>query len=293
MVASELLEAGRAMQNGYVSPERTTLIASTHRIYATVEKMQMADGRFDSERVLEARQAAREARGAVRHAQARAGKRHGDQRGAVRRHGRQRRAAAAARSLRGRRSGAAASGAEASLRGFAAGYDIAAGARADAGARLRTACAPDGAEGDPQPGRRPAAATTRAKAYAALYRERMCRSLGDADAKLAAEVGAPPRALDELRGHHPRGRPEDARLALRASAQGSRREAKASRSSSSTTLQPGIEESCLAAAARPRPYGPIAWAERRGKLDAYNVGMHVKTSGHRPATCSCARVARC
>ena len=54
MVASELVEAGRAMLNGFVSPERTTLIASTHRIYATVEKMQMADGRFDSERVLDA-----------------------------------------------------------------------------------------------------------------------------------------------------------------------------------------------------------------------------------------------
>ena len=51
MVASELIEAGRAMQNGYVSPERTTLIASTHRIYATVEKMQMADGRFESDKV--------------------------------------------------------------------------------------------------------------------------------------------------------------------------------------------------------------------------------------------------
>src|SRR5678815_2807586 len=54
MVASELVEAGRAMQNGYVSPERTTLIASTHRIYATAEKMQMADGRFDSDRVIAA-----------------------------------------------------------------------------------------------------------------------------------------------------------------------------------------------------------------------------------------------
>ena len=54
MVASELIEAGRAMLNGYVSPERTTLVASTHRIYATIEKMQMADGRFDSERVIEA-----------------------------------------------------------------------------------------------------------------------------------------------------------------------------------------------------------------------------------------------
>src|SRR5260221_14152098 len=62
MVASELVEAGRAMQNGYVSPERTTLIASTHRIYATIEKMQMADGRFDSARVIEAgRQLAKQA----------------------------------------------------------------------------------------------------------------------------------------------------------------------------------------------------------------------------------------
>src|ERR1041384_2575209 len=62
MVASELVEAGRAMQNGYVSPERTTLIASTHRIYATIEKMQMADGRFDSERVTAAaKQLARKA----------------------------------------------------------------------------------------------------------------------------------------------------------------------------------------------------------------------------------------
>src|SRR5947208_9280289 len=62
MVASELVEAGRALHNGLVSPERTTLTASTHRIYATVEKMQMADGRFDSERVLEAgRQLARRA----------------------------------------------------------------------------------------------------------------------------------------------------------------------------------------------------------------------------------------
>src|SRR5690242_3961980 len=54
MVASELVEAGRAMTNGYVSPERTTLVASTHRIYATVEKMQMADGRYESDKVLAA-----------------------------------------------------------------------------------------------------------------------------------------------------------------------------------------------------------------------------------------------
>ena len=51
MVASEFVEAGRAMEAGYVSPDRTTLIASTHRVYATIEKMQMGDGRFDSERL--------------------------------------------------------------------------------------------------------------------------------------------------------------------------------------------------------------------------------------------------
>ncbi|MEO8135115.1 MAG: indolepyruvate oxidoreductase subunit beta family protein [Betaproteobacteria bacterium] len=53
MVASELVEAGRAMQNGYVSA-RTTLIAATHRVYATSEKMQIGDGRFDAARIVEA-----------------------------------------------------------------------------------------------------------------------------------------------------------------------------------------------------------------------------------------------
>lgn len=53
MVASELLEAGRAMQNGFVAPERTTLIASTHRTYSILERTAMADGRFDGNRVLE------------------------------------------------------------------------------------------------------------------------------------------------------------------------------------------------------------------------------------------------
>ncbi len=53
MVASELVEAGRALQNGWVT-QRTTLIASSHRIYATIEKMPMADGRFESQRILDA-----------------------------------------------------------------------------------------------------------------------------------------------------------------------------------------------------------------------------------------------
>jgi indolepyruvate ferredoxin oxidoreductase beta subunit len=57
MVASELIEAGRAMQNGFVTPDRTTLIASTHRVYTVAEKMQMGDGRFDNDVVLKAARA--------------------------------------------------------------------------------------------------------------------------------------------------------------------------------------------------------------------------------------------
>jgi len=54
MVASELIEAGRAMQNGFVSPDRTTLVASTHRVYTVAEKMAMGDGRADGARIVKA-----------------------------------------------------------------------------------------------------------------------------------------------------------------------------------------------------------------------------------------------
>lgn len=49
VIALELVEAGFAVANGYVTPDRTTLIASTHRIYAIGEKAAMTDGRFDSD----------------------------------------------------------------------------------------------------------------------------------------------------------------------------------------------------------------------------------------------------
>jgi len=53
LVASELLEAVRAIQNGYVSPQRTRLICSTHRTLTTFEKLAPGDGRFDSVRLLD------------------------------------------------------------------------------------------------------------------------------------------------------------------------------------------------------------------------------------------------
>jgi len=51
VVCSELMETARMMQLGYVSAERTTLIASTSRVFATAEKISLTDGRFDSERI--------------------------------------------------------------------------------------------------------------------------------------------------------------------------------------------------------------------------------------------------
>jgi len=54
MVASEFLEATRAVANGFVTPDRTLLIASTHRFYVMTEKTAMGDGRVDQGRLLRA-----------------------------------------------------------------------------------------------------------------------------------------------------------------------------------------------------------------------------------------------
>jgi indolepyruvate ferredoxin oxidoreductase beta subunit len=53
VIAAELAEAGRAIQRGLVSPERTTLIASTHRAYAISEKSALGDGLGDSRALIE------------------------------------------------------------------------------------------------------------------------------------------------------------------------------------------------------------------------------------------------
>jgi len=52
VLASELMEAGRAVQRGLVTPERTTLVASTHRVYSIAEKTAMGDGRVDSDELM-------------------------------------------------------------------------------------------------------------------------------------------------------------------------------------------------------------------------------------------------
>lgn len=58
LVAAELMEAGRAIIRGFVTPDRTTLIASSHRIAAVSEKIEPGDGRAPSDKVHAAAEAA-------------------------------------------------------------------------------------------------------------------------------------------------------------------------------------------------------------------------------------------
>ncbi|MBM3647079.1 MAG: indolepyruvate oxidoreductase subunit beta family protein [Alphaproteobacteria bacterium] len=58
VIGAELMEAGRAMQRGFVSADRTTLIASSHRSYAVSEKIVPGEGAGDPAKVYEAARAA-------------------------------------------------------------------------------------------------------------------------------------------------------------------------------------------------------------------------------------------
>jgi indolepyruvate ferredoxin oxidoreductase, beta subunit len=54
VLAAELAEAGRSILRGLVTPDRTTLIASTHRLYSVAEKEKPGDATADPNVVLEA-----------------------------------------------------------------------------------------------------------------------------------------------------------------------------------------------------------------------------------------------
>lgn len=58
VIASELMEAGRALQRGLVNSERTTFIVSSHRVYSMTERTAMGDGRVDADKLLEGARAA-------------------------------------------------------------------------------------------------------------------------------------------------------------------------------------------------------------------------------------------
>ncbi len=54
MITAEMMEAGRSIIRGFVTPDRTTLITSTHRALAVSEKMTPGDGIADSAEVMAA-----------------------------------------------------------------------------------------------------------------------------------------------------------------------------------------------------------------------------------------------
>ena len=54
LIAAEMMEAGRAIMRGFVTPDRTTLIASSHRALAVSEKTVPGDGIASTQEVLAA-----------------------------------------------------------------------------------------------------------------------------------------------------------------------------------------------------------------------------------------------
>ncbi len=54
VVAAELMEAGRSVVRGLVTPGRTTLVSSNHRVYGITEKSALGDGIADANAVLAA-----------------------------------------------------------------------------------------------------------------------------------------------------------------------------------------------------------------------------------------------
>lgn len=291
MVASELVEAGRAMQNGFVSPDRTTLVASTHRVYSTAEKMHMGDGRYDGAKIVRAADAL--ARRAVLFDFARAAQQAGTVInavlfGAMAGSGALPFAREACEAAI-RRSGKAV---ESSLRGFAAGYGY--------------------ARGEIAPPEEPPALRPRAQAPLDIVRTRFAppthRILeegvarltdyqDEAYARLYLERLEPVAALDRQAGGGFRLTAETGRhlalwmsyedvirvadLKTRASRHARVRAEVGARDGEPVHvveyLKPGLDELC--ALLPPRAARRFrSWAQARGLERRMNVGLHVKTS---------------
>ena len=53
LLAAEFLEVGRSIELGFPSPARTTIIASTHRLYSIQEKLALGNAIYPTERLLD------------------------------------------------------------------------------------------------------------------------------------------------------------------------------------------------------------------------------------------------
>ena len=242
IMASELLEAGRTIEMDYASPERTTLIASTHRLFAIAEKSALGNGIFPRERVEEAARALSRrliACDALAVARAAGSEVNAVLMGAL--------AASGALPLAAsdfeaaiREGGVAV---ERNLAGFKAGMEIAVGAAARESAPARPwaetkaeraqALGARSAdflavmariEGEFPAALHPTLGEAAARlidyqdaAYAGRFLERVrLVSAGDCGDTAHRALRAAPRRVDELRGRHPRRRPQDAAQPLRA-----------------------------------------------------------------------------
>jgi indolepyruvate ferredoxin oxidoreductase beta subunit len=279
------------MQAGFVSPDRTTLIASTHRVYTTAEKMAMGDGRFDSARLRAAAEAL--AQRAVLFDMATLAREAGTVINAVL-FG----ALAGAGLLPMSRAACEAAirahgkAAEASLRGFAAGYAHASGAaapaerapaleqRAPAAERVRSAFPPTTHEIIEIGAAR--LADFQDERYATLYLDRLERALaaerdaggGPAGYRVTNDTA---RFLALWMSYEDLIRVADLKSRATRFAR-VRDEVKAKPGEPVHIvefLKPGVEEfASVLPSFLARPL--LAWAKRRGK--SYNVGIHVKTT---------------
>jgi indolepyruvate ferredoxin oxidoreductase beta subunit len=285
LAVSELLECGRMIERGMVS-KRTTVISSTHRVYAVAEKMQMGDGRFQTAQILDAATAL--AGRAVMFDMDALTRAHGTVIsatlfGAM--------AAAAAWPLSREACEAAirsgGKGAQASLAAFGAAYDRALGREARPGATPGPAAvAPaDWLAQLPAPAREFAAEGEKRTRhfqndpYAALYRERLISV-----ATLDSGDGTPTRetarylalwmCFDDLI------RVAGVKISAARLAE-VRAEVQARPGESVQVIEffkPGIDE--FSSLLPPRlAQRVIEWARRRGLEHKLNVGMHVRTTG--------------
>jgi indolepyruvate ferredoxin oxidoreductase beta subunit len=310
MVSSELLETARQVGNGLPSPERTLVITSSARTLTTQERMHLGDGRADdadllklvrqfsrSHQVFDMAAVARETGTVVSAVMlgAIAGSglfpfRRADYEAIVKEGGK---------------------GVEASLRGFAKAFDIVSQGKAQATSSPRC-CSPAGPRrhagaasvaaaprehlsglraGDVRPGLR-ATARIPGPDYAELYVQRLRQVLAaerEADPQAAhghadhARDGALAGAVDGVRRHRARRRPEEPGLALDArqgrGEAGRRRPAEAVR-----PLQAGRAGVCRAAApvagAQARGLGPQARGEGQAALGAAAEDRHPQRVRH-------------
>ena len=301
LIASELMEAGRAVQRGLVTKDRTTLIASTHRVYAIAEKTALGDGTADSAALEAACLAA--AQRFIRFDMAAAAERSGSVISAVL-FG----ALCASATLPFGREAFEATiraggvGVEASLRAFAEGLRLSLEPPPPAGPAERPvpAMPPTGhahpavdallkrVHGQFSEAARPwlgeglrRTVDYQDPAYGALYLERMARIAAAGNDELTRGGRAPPGAVDGLRGHRARGRPEAARRPLPARAQrgqGGRRAAAG---------HPRVPAPAAAGDLRHAARGPGPLAGAIGRAAAAGRALHpARAASCRPARCA-------